>query len=60
MYETNTPAPLPIVPADILDRFHVNEPYDTRHGNVLHIERAAPARYRSDRAPAARLPAISS
>jgi hypothetical protein len=30
MYETNTPAPLPIVPADILDRFHVNEPYDTR------------------------------
>ena len=30
MYETSTPAPLPIVPADILDRFHVNEPYDTR------------------------------
>src|ERR1700738_338474 len=30
MYEINAPAPLPIVPADILDRFHVNEPYDTR------------------------------
>jgi hypothetical protein len=30
MYETNSPAPLPIVPADILDRFHVNESYDTR------------------------------
>jgi hypothetical protein len=30
MYETNSPTPLPIVPADVLDRFHVNEPYDTR------------------------------
>ena len=30
MYEIKTPAPIPIVPADILDRFHVNEPYDTR------------------------------
>ena len=30
MYETNAPTPLPIVPADILERFHVNEPYDTR------------------------------
>jgi hypothetical protein len=30
VYETSTPAPFPIVPADILDRFHVNEPYDSR------------------------------
>src|SRR4051812_23495530 len=30
MYENKTPAPLPIVPADILKRFNVNEPYDTR------------------------------
>jgi hypothetical protein len=30
MYDPNTPAPLPIVPTDILERFHVREPYDTR------------------------------
>ena len=33
MYEISTPATIPIVPADILDRFHVNEPYDTRYAS---------------------------
>src|SRR5436853_7896989 len=37
MYEINTPAPPPLVPAEILNRFHVNEPYDTRFASSARL-----------------------
>ena len=37
MLDTNFTQLLPIVPADILDRFHANEPFDTRFSSCARL-----------------------
>ena len=37
MLDTNVTQHLPIVPADILDRFHANEPFDTRFSSCARL-----------------------
>ena len=37
MLDTNFSQHLPIVPADILDRFHANEPFDTRFSSCARL-----------------------